>query len=562
MNKDVIYIEPEDDITDIINKIESSKEKIIALVPPKKTGVLRSIVNVKLIAKTGNKASKKVVLVTSDPSILKLAAATKIPVTRDLQSAPSIPKMAELEEDDISVEEIIKKADKDGEEEVVAEEVTEKKAAEEEKKDPEKEEKEKEEKAEEPKAKKLPKKASDFKNPVIGWIVDHKKLCIGLGIGLVVLILLMIWAFVIVPAVTVAVEVRTTTGNFSENVTFTEVAEEENASEGKFYLEQKKMENKSEIEFEATGEKNIGEKATGSVVVIVSFDNKGTTSISSGTTFTLSGLTYVANNDVVISWDGSFSSCENEITSIFNLRCKLSKRIDVTAIAPGAKYNIEASSAGWSSSATYLGVYSDQAMSGGTDEMITIVQQSDIDTALAKLETTDEKVNKEKLFDEIPETAFIIESSFRQTMGEAVSTPKVGEEVKDGKKAKLSVVTTSTVYFVDKSKIEEFITEKAKLAENFKIYKINDPFIENFIKTEQGYTGKLKTSYTSGPKITEDDIIEIVKGKGIGTAQHDLMDISGLHKITITPSYPWVSSVPNNPEKITVFIDVPSEQEE
>ena len=36
MNKDVIYIEPEDDITDIITKIEGSKEKIVALVPPKK----------------------------------------------------------------------------------------------------------------------------------------------------------------------------------------------------------------------------------------------------------------------------------------------------------------------------------------------------------------------------------------------------------------------------------------------------------------------------------------------------------------------------------------------
>ena len=34
MNKDVIYIEPEDDITDIIAKIENSKEKIVALVPP------------------------------------------------------------------------------------------------------------------------------------------------------------------------------------------------------------------------------------------------------------------------------------------------------------------------------------------------------------------------------------------------------------------------------------------------------------------------------------------------------------------------------------------------
>ena len=51
MNKDVIYIEPEDDITDIILKIENSKEKIVALVPPKKTNVLRSIVNVKLIYK-------------------------------------------------------------------------------------------------------------------------------------------------------------------------------------------------------------------------------------------------------------------------------------------------------------------------------------------------------------------------------------------------------------------------------------------------------------------------------------------------------------------------------
>ena len=38
MNKDVIYIEPEDDITDIILKIENSKEKIVALVPPKKAG--------------------------------------------------------------------------------------------------------------------------------------------------------------------------------------------------------------------------------------------------------------------------------------------------------------------------------------------------------------------------------------------------------------------------------------------------------------------------------------------------------------------------------------------
>lgn len=92
MNKDVIYIEPEDDITDIITKIENSKEKIVALVPPKKAGVFRSVVNIKLISKAGKTAEKTIVLVTMDPSIVKLAAATRIPVTKIYRHLPPYQK--------------------------------------------------------------------------------------------------------------------------------------------------------------------------------------------------------------------------------------------------------------------------------------------------------------------------------------------------------------------------------------------------------------------------------------------------------------------------------------
>lgn len=588
MNKDVIYIEPEDDITDIISRIESSKEKIVALVPPKKTGVLRSIVNIKLILKSGNNTKKKIVLVTSDPAIMKLAAATKLPVTKDLQTAPAIPTLADIEaEESVSVEEIVKTVDEDGEEEVVAEEVTEEeKAGEETEKDAEEEEGEEEAKDEEKdaeeeeaeadnkkepeeKPKKRAKKEHNVDNPVLAWVLDHKKLCIGLGIGLLLLILIMIWAFVIAPAVTVTVEVRTTTSNFSENITFTEKLEEENASEGKFYLEQKKMETKAETEFGATGEKNIGEKATGELIIWAFLPiTGGSTSISAGDVFSLGDYSYTANENATISWSGDLTNlregCANgkNNESLTQSGCLIYARVGVTAIAPGTAYNIAASNTGWKAPVRISGAYSEDAMTGGTDEIITIVQQSDIDAALTNLQTSDEKVNKDKLFDEVPEGSFIIESSFKQTMGEPISTPKLGEQVKTGEKAKLSVVTTSTVYYVDKTKIEEFITEKAKLAENYKVYSINDPFVENFVKTDAGYTGKLKTSYTSGPKITENDIVETVRGKGIGTAQHDLMDINGIHNITIRQSYPWVSSVPNDPEKITVFIDIPSEQEE
>ena len=103
MNKEVIYIEPEDDITDIISKIENAKAKIVALVIPKKADIFRSAVNTKLIAKAGSEAKKSVVLVTTEPSVIKLAAIAKLPVTKDLKTVPTVP---EIEEGDLKIVEI------------------------------------------------------------------------------------------------------------------------------------------------------------------------------------------------------------------------------------------------------------------------------------------------------------------------------------------------------------------------------------------------------------------------------------------------------------------------
>ena len=53
--KDVIYVDVEDDITDVVNKIKSSKERIIAIVPPKSLGVFRSAVNIRLLCRLQQK---------------------------------------------------------------------------------------------------------------------------------------------------------------------------------------------------------------------------------------------------------------------------------------------------------------------------------------------------------------------------------------------------------------------------------------------------------------------------------------------------------------------------
>lgn len=568
MNKDVIYIEPDDDITDIITKIEKSKEKIVALVPPKKAGVFRSIVNIKLIAKSGATAEKTVVLVTVDPSIVKLAAATKLPVTKDLQTAPVIPKMTEgeassqevLTEDASDVaeseEDVAEQAQPAGKKDAEIDGETSEDISEND------DGKEHEESADVSATNK--KKTTKSKNKFTSWVKEHKKVVIFGGAGVVIAIIVLIWALTIAPAVTVTVGIRTDSNNFSENIDFVSSLSDEDASEGKFYLEEKKIESIQEIEFEATGTKNVGEKAAGDVIVYYYFPiagEGGEIPVNAGTTFTINGLSYVSSRSATIQWDGDLDTlskdCENysDKASLKNSGCMVSKRIEVTAVESGSKYNIGAENSGWTTTAP-VGVYSDKAMSGGTDSTITVVQQSDIDKAKEALSSSNENENKEKLIAEAGENALVISSSFAQETAEAISTPAVGEEVKDGEKAKLKAVTTASIYVIDKTKVEEFITKKAAINEEQKIYEMNNPFIENFTKTSSGYTGKLKTSYLTGPKLTVSGIAELVKGKGLGDAQHVLKDIDGVVDVNMDTSFPWVAVIPNDTNKITVNLEI------
>ncbi len=567
MNKDVIYIEPEDDITDIITKIEKAKSKIVALVPPKKAGVFRSIVNIKLIAKSGASAEKTIVLVTADPSIVKLAAATKLPVAKNLQSAPVVPKVeADIAKGEpVEVEDVM---EEDEPEEEIAESkkaVAPAKPVKEQK--PEATESEDDEEDEDPfkKDDKKSKKKDDkpkSSNKIIAWITDHKKIAIFGGIGCVALIIFLVWALVIAPKATLTVGIKTDQNNFSENVSFVTKLTDENAESGKFYLEEKKIETPQEVSFEATGSKNVGEKATGEITVIATVSSDGgTVQVKAGDTFTNSGLTFVADNSVTMSYDGGKdrSVCRNvtKTTTVEQFDeegCVMYATVKVTAAEPGAKYNISPRE-NWDSVAPVAG-RSANAMSGGTDDIKTIVQQSDIDKAKSELASSNESANKEKLYEDLGDNVIVIDASFSQKTSEATSTPAVGEEVGEGTKPTLKATTTTSVYVIDKTKVEEFITKKADLGESKKIYAMKDPFVENFVQTDGGYTGKLKTSYSSGPKITENDIVEKVKGKGLGEAQHDLKDIEGVASVNINTSFPWVTSIPGDPNKITVILEV------
>ena len=563
MNKDVIYIEPEDDITDIISKIESAKERIVALVPPKKANVLKSIVNIKLIAKSGAAANKAVVLVTTDPSIIKIAAIVKVPVTKNLQSAPSIPAETDLEIEDTIKEEVVEEDlvkvtdNTKVEEEEVVEELTKDANIKDANKDAVKE-KDTDEKIDDKKSdNKEPKPKKEIKNPFLAWIVNYRKwLIIGFS-TIAALSVFMIWAFIIAPAVTVSISVRTMSGNFSEIVNFTSDQANEDSENGIFYIETIKNEAESTAEVEATGTKNVGEKAHGELTISARGPIDTSITINTGTAFTVNGLVYYLNSDTTLTFGGECSARENQRYG----GCKASSVVSITAAEAGTKYNIESGKT-WSTNAPVT-IESSTAMTDGTDKEIKVLTDADIANAKNKI-IAENKLRESDIKEELLATAgtdrLIIDSSFKQTLSNVVATPAVGEEIKDGVTPVIKFTTTTVMYVIDEVKIKEFITAKAKISDTQKIYAINNPFVENFLNTETGFNGRLKTSYKYGSKITEDDILELVKGKGIGDIQHSLKSIDGIGEISIEKSFPWVNSAPTDSNKITIELNIENKE--
>ena len=569
MHKDTFYIEHEDDITDIINHIKASKQKIIALVPPKKLNVLRSSINLKLIARTAKVHDKAIVVVTTDPTLMKMAALSSRPFANNLNSRPTLP--SEFNEADLEYPVKAKKASPSDEIEInekaaplssvsrvrttnedaanhanttsnLTKNSTMNLDSEEVAKDSEDEE-----------ADNQPKKIltlDSLKNRII--------------IGVVAAVLLIgsfIWAFILAPAAKISVKIKTIAENFSENVSFVTDAKQAVSKDGKFFLETASLEKNSEVEFEATGEKNVGDRATGELRLIATFDMSTTTATASrpdvatvpqGSAFAYRNLNFLTDQEVKISWDGSISNCD---AGRHNGKCQVAKTVKATAIEGGAKYNIEAVSSGWQSSVAGVEGYANSAFKGGTDKIQKIVTASDITKAKEKLTEADGV--KEELFEKVPSDNIKIEDSYKKVTADPTSSPAVDQPTENGK-AKLTAKTTYSVNYVDKTAIEEYVKSvvSTRLGGDQKIYETGNIFIEKFQNNNNSVTAKIKATLKTGPEVTEQSVLEKSLGKKVGEVTTLIKSINGVSDVEVNTSFPWVRQIPNDVNKVSIKIMV------
>lgn len=577
MNKDVISISPEDDITNVIAEIKSAKNKIIAIVPPQPAGILRSAVNIKLIAKTCEECEKVPVIVTADPALMKLAVSAHIPVADDLQSRPYIPtdedlksleetpkKAAEIAED--FVKPVNNKDDETDEDEDDSNEEDNKKNDKEEKNDKKSSKNDKKDK----------KKGKSKLAEKFPWIEGKEKPILAALIVVLLLAAFLAYAFIIAPEANIFITIKQSSGNnLSEYVTFTTNQAEENAAAGIFLLEEVTETSESEVVFQATGQKDIGEKASGELDVSIFFDytndESGKQVIPKGAEFSLGDKKYVAIEDKTIFWDSEESVCENVDESLSAIEqgkkwkkegCELSTTVKVEAAEPGEKYNLKDYSVNWAYDFTVqpiveaIVVSNDSEISGGTTKIVTVIQQSDVDNAKQQLGGQAEVDGKQALKSKMSDTVLPLDNTFSSETSDIVVSPEIGQEVKEGQTAKISSTTTYKIYTIDLVRIEEFIKAKVSISDDQEIFSIGDPYIDRFNKYENGYSGKIKTTYYVGPKISEESVFEKVAGKKVGDAKAQLWLIPGIDKdnVSIETSV-LLNSIPDDKNRVHITIN-------
>lgn len=540
MNKDIIYIDVEDDITAIIGKVKQSREKIVVLVPPKRIGVLQSAVNLRLLSRTTTQSGKHLVLITTNGALTALAAAAKIPVAKNLQSKPEIgaapDEDADIEEDIIDgsqlpVGELARTADRGTAFTAVS---------------PAVDEAVRENAAEEKGGRTAPVRSRPVRTKsgvkVPNFDSFRKKLLL-IGAGGLVLIGFLVWAIFFAPRANVVIAARTTDTPVNARVTL-DPAATTTLQEGLLKSTTKQTKKDQTVEFAATGKKDVGNKATGSMKLTRTSPSATPVTVPAGTEFTASGLTFVSTQAATLTSQLTPSGFDPG-----------SATVAVQATDIGDNYNLSAR--GYTSSVSGVNANGTD-MAGGSKKTVTVVSADDVQKAteqLAEQKTDDIKRDLAKQFD----GAFVVvDQSFKIDQANPLSAPAVDQESTDGK-ARLTSSVTYSLSAVAKSELKVYLDDyfKAQLKDkdDQRVYDngSGEAKLSNISVVDGGKFGaNLVASAKIGPKISDDEVKELAAGKRYGDIQASLEAIQGVESVDVEYSPFWVTSTPNDVKRISV----------
>jgi hypothetical protein len=549
MNKDTIYIDVEDDITAIIGKVKGAKNKIVALVPPKRIGVLQSAVNLRLLARAAKQTNKHLVLISGNSALTALAAAAGIPSARTLQSKPELAPLPE--EDDTSNEDVIDGADlpvgdlaRTGDSESAEIQPQAAPAI-----DSAIRANNAEEAGEAPVAQPRSKQGRGIKVP--NFDTFRKRMVLGI-VGLVAVVGFLVWAIILAPKANIVITARTIESSANPSVVLATSATTD-FSAGTLKAVRQEIQKEASLTFDATGEKEVGEKAKGAIV-FQSCESPSPITIAAGTGVSAGGHTYITKEAVVIPASGIGGwppSCSPSSSS----------PVAVEAQDIGEEYDMSTGTlcvAGHNcSGATYLRATVTTAIDGGSKKKIKVVTAEDVEKATNQFTNQDVSAVKKDLAGKFGDGVIVIDASFATNKDAVKPSPAVDAEATDGK-AKLTGMASYTMIGVAESEAGRFLdgyfAQQIKNNTDQRVYD-NGAEKTTFIDVkavDNGFTAKMTATAKFGPKIDDAAVKSQAKGKRYGEVQSAIEGISGVESVDVKFSPFWVRTVPNKEERITV----------
>lgn len=550
ITKDVIYIDVDDEITAIIDKVHASDKKIVALVLPKRASVLQSIVNMKLLKRAAVDAKKHLVLITSEHSLMPLAGSVGIHVAKSLNSKPEIPDPplkvrdgTEPEEDE--VEDIVIDPTKP------VGELAAQAAPQNDDDDAGPIELDNGDKKADKTAAKAT-KAKKFKIP------DFNKFRLILILSAVGVIALSVVGYA---AVAVWPKAKITIQTDSQAVTSSSVLTLKTVENAQLDVEKavvpahvQEVKKTLTQEAPATGEINKGEKATGEVVLSLTDCSKSSVTVPAGTGINAGGKIFITKETARMEQVQVGNQCKNAEFPSYS-----TDTVKVEAQSGGTAYNIGPSNftvPGYSN----VSGKSTSAMSGGTDEIVKVVSQADIDGAKEKIGQQDTAQVRQELKSALAgRNLYPIEITFTTGEPETSVSAEVNTEAE-------SVTVTQTITYTmlgaKEEDLEKVVAENVKdkidtNKQNIQSYGLDDAFfaIQNITPDETIVS--MQTTVVTGASLNVAAIKKQVAGKKAGDAQRIISANPGVTNVVVEYSPFWVNSIPKKTDKITVIIEEP-----
>lgn len=561
----VIYLEVDEEITSVVERIKKSEAEKVILVIPKRANLLQSIVNLKLLKREVQDLNKEVIIVTTDKLGRNLAAQVGFLVYQNLddkslevEAKPTPEKVMESKisyrEKEIpessspqfkikpSVTDITYRSE---------ESPTEKKApsfvapssSRLEAKEPLKQKIEPVAQIKtKPRSEFLSKKkiSSDLKQ-VKNLFSDRAKLFLFSGIGIILLLLVI--GFVILPSATINLTLKGENTEKIFEVLINKEAKEPNFEKSILPGELVTLE-REEIykDLPCTGKKNIGQKASGTVRLFNAFDENPQQLIANTRLVsTTNGKTYRLTKAVTIP--GARVSGGEVIPGTVDA--------EVVAEEPGDSYNINSSHftiPGLSGTAKYDTIYADtvSAIRGGFTEEVTVLSVNDIN------------LNRDNKFKEISKKLF--EELRNKYKDKEVFTEGINPEIVDvntnippnteSAKFDLKLKVKLTSMITDKKNFQ-YLTYK-KLTANLSPNKdLNEENIKQkeiklieFDKEKGLLKEEIKGIGYVVDKLETDKLSTAIRGKNIQEAANYLSSLKGVSKVKIELWPFWVKSIP------------------